>query len=79
MAGPIQTQLRKVEEKLKPYLHDGPFASYWGLLEQKVKVKREHVAFGISLSLLFFYHLIIIFGANRFTWFACRLFGFWLG
>jgi hypothetical protein len=54
MAAAVQIQIRKFEGKLKPYLYEGPFASYWGFVEQKTKVKREQVAFGILLSLLFF-------------------------
>ena len=54
MAAAIQNQIRKVEEKIKPYLNEGPLSSYFGLIEQKTKVKREQIAFGICfLSLLF--------------------------
>jgi hypothetical protein len=53
MAAAVQIQIRKFEGKLKPYLYEGPLTSYWGFVEQKTKVKREQVAFGILLSLLF--------------------------
>ncbi|UJR21002.1 hypothetical protein I4U23_024102 [Adineta vaga] len=70
MAAAIQPYIRKIENKIKPYLYEGPFTSYWGLLEQKAKVKREHVALGL-LGLLAVY---LSFGwANDFI---CNLIGF---
>ena len=48
MAAAIQTHVRKFEEKLKPYLHQGPLAPYWTLLEQKTKLKREQLALGTT-------------------------------
>jgi hypothetical protein len=54
MAAAIQTQLHKVQEKVKPYLYEGPLSSYWAILEQKTKLKREQVALGILFSLLLF-------------------------
>ncbi len=53
MAAIIENQIRKFEGKLKPFLYDGPFTSYFGLVEQKTKLRREQIALGISLSLLF--------------------------
>ncbi len=57
MAAAIQTQIRKFEDKIKPYLYEGPGVQYWSLLEKKTNVKREQVALGIFLlSLLFSSH-----------------------
>jgi hypothetical protein len=53
MAAVAQAQIRKFENKIKPYLREGPFDSYWSSLEQKTNVKREQYALGIFLSLLF--------------------------
>jgi len=53
MAAAVQTQFHKFQDKLKPYLYEGPLSSYWGILEQKTNVKREQVALGILFSLLF--------------------------
>lgn len=50
----MQAQIRKVEEKLKPYLYDGCCNSYWGTIEQKTNVKREQIALGIKISSLLF-------------------------
>ncbi|CAF1344827.1 unnamed protein product [Adineta steineri] len=70
MAAVVQNQLRKVEEKLKPFLYEGPFNSIGGLIEQKTKVKREQVALG----LLAFLAIYLSFGwANDFI---CNLIGF---
>jgi hypothetical protein len=49
----VESQIRKLEEKLKPFLYEGPFTSHLGLLEQKTKLRREQIVLGISLSLLF--------------------------
>ncbi|CAF3932632.1 unnamed protein product [Rotaria sp. Silwood2] len=70
MAAVVQAQIRKVEEKLKPYLYEGPLTSYWGLIEKKTKVKREQVAFG----LFGFLTIYLTFGwANDFI---CNFLGF---
>ncbi|CAF3391282.1 unnamed protein product [Rotaria socialis] len=70
MAAAVQNQIRKVEEKIKPYLYEGPLTSYWGLVEGKTKVKREQIAFGI-LGLLALY---LLFGWGND--FLCNFLGF---
>jgi hypothetical protein len=52
MASPVQNHLRKFDEILKGYLYEGPLVPFWGLIEQKTKVKRERIALGISIVLL---------------------------
>ena len=47
MSAAIQNQIRLVEQKLKPYLHQGPLASPLSFIEKKTKLRREHIAFGI--------------------------------
>jgi len=47
MAAVVQNQLRRFEQKVKPYLYEGPLTTYWGLIEQKTKVKREQLALGL--------------------------------
>ncbi|CAF4524694.1 unnamed protein product [Rotaria sp. Silwood1] len=70
MAAAVQTQIRKAEAQLKPYLYGGPFNSHWGLIEQKTKVKREQIAFG----LFGFLAIYLTFGwANDFI---CNFIGF---
>lgn len=44
--------MRKVEEKLKPYLYEGPLSSHFGFVEQKTKAKREHIALGIYFIII---------------------------
>ena len=52
MAAQIQRHIRNVEDTLKGYLYEGPLTPYWGLIEQKTKVKRERVALGSTISSL---------------------------
>jgi hypothetical protein len=59
MAAVIQNQIRQLEQKFKPYLYEGPLASYWSLLEQKTKVKREQAALGISLFFIPSYNYLL--------------------
>jgi hypothetical protein len=59
MAAQVQSQIRKFEEILKGYLYEGPLVPFWGLIEQKTKVKRERVALGIFVPLLISNGLII--------------------
>ncbi|CAF1131452.1 unnamed protein product [Didymodactylos carnosus] len=42
----VRENIRKLEVKLKPLLHEGPLAPYLNTLEQKTKVKREQLALG---------------------------------
>jgi len=67
----VQNQIRKLEEKLQPYLH-GCCDSHWSLLEQKTKgkVRREQIALGL-LGVLALY---LIFGSR--SDFLCNLIGF---
>jgi len=57
MAAVIQNQIRNFENKIKPYLYEGPGVQYWSLLEKKTNVKREQVALGIFFLLLLFLSL----------------------
>lgn len=52
MAAQAQAQIRKVEEILKGYLYEGPLVPFWGLVEQKVKVKRERIALGMPFCII---------------------------
>jgi len=70
MASPIQNKIRKCEETLKGYLYEGPLVSFWGLLEQKTKVKRERIALG----LLGFIAIYLVLGWAKD--FVCNLIGF---
>jgi len=79
MAAAVQNQIRKFENKIKPYLYEGPGSQYWTLIEQKTNVKREQVALGIFFNYYYFYHLIIIYHMTRFTWSRSHLFSIWLG
>ena len=56
MAELVQTQLRKFDQLVKPYLYEGPLSSKFSLLEQKTPVKRERFALGriALLSLNYF-------------------------
>ena len=47
MAAVVQTQLRKVEEKLKPALYNTVGSDYWAIAEKKTTLKREQLALGI--------------------------------
>lgn len=51
MAAAIQTQIGKVEEKFKKYLHGTSIDSYWNTLESKTKLKREQFALGMPVFL----------------------------
>ena len=55
MAAVVQAQIRKFEDTVRPYLNHGPLASYWPLLEQKTKLKREQLSLGKLSSLLLDY------------------------
>ncbi|CAM4780750.1 unnamed protein product [Rotaria magnacalcarata] len=70
MAAAVKNQIRKVEEKIKPYLYEGPLNSYWGLVEDKTKVKREQIAFAI----FGFLALYLLFGWGND--FICNFLGF---
>lgn len=48
MTAVVQEKIRKLEEKLHPYLHKGPLANYFNLFEQKTGAKREQLALGNS-------------------------------
>ncbi|CAF0969829.1 unnamed protein product [Rotaria sordida] len=70
MAAAVQTQIRKIEQKLQPYLYKGPLSSYWDLIEKKVPVKREQIALGLFGFLAIY---LIIGWANDFV---CNFLGF---
>ncbi len=55
MAAQVQNQIRKVEDILKGYLYEGPLVPFWAIVEQKTKVKRERVAIGSVILLLFIF------------------------
>lgn len=70
MAAQIQHHIRNLEDTLKGYLYEGPLTPYWGLLEQKTKVKRERMAVG----LLGFIAIYLVLGWAKD--FVCNFIGF---
>ncbi|CAF0752167.1 unnamed protein product [Adineta steineri] len=70
MAAQIQHHIRNLEDTLKGYLYEGPLTTYWSILEQKTKVKRERIATG----LLGFIAIYLILGWAKD--FVCNFIGF---
>lgn len=70
MTAVVQEKIRKLEEKLHPYLHKGPLANYFNLFEQKTGAKREQLALGL-IGFLALY-LVLGWGND----FICNFIGF---
>ena len=70
MAAVVQNYIRNFEDKIKPYVREGPLVPLWTLLEDKTKLKREQLALGF-LGFLIIY---LVFGWGND--FICNFIGF---
>jgi len=70
MAGPIQSNIHKLTDKLKPYLYDNQISPYLSIIEKKTNLKREQIALG-AIAFLAVY--LVLGWANDFV---CNFIGF---